>query len=181
MPIHVKVTTLRTWLTPLTIVETTNGVRHVDFDDGKAQFFREASGLYTRIPGLPDSTPEFEAYFRGDLQEFTSPADLSGTPFQIACWQAMRCIPYGTVATYAQQAHIVGTHGYQAVGQANRRNPVPILIPCHRIVSSAGPGGYFVDRVWMKRALLTFEGYHWPEEWGHDLPEFLSIPGHATH
>ena len=56
-----KVVTLHTWLTPLTIVETVNGVRHVDFDDGKAQFMREAAGGLIRVPGLPDSTPEFEA------------------------------------------------------------------------------------------------------------------------
>ena len=174
-----KVVTLHTWLTPLTIVETANGVRHVDFDDGKAQFMREARGELIRIPGLPDSTPEFEAYFRGDLRTFLTPPDLSGTPFQRACWEAMRGIPYGQTITYAQQGHIAGTRGYQAVGQANRRNPVPILIPCHRVVSLHGPGGYFGDRIYMKRALLTFEGFDWPEEWGHDLPDFLEIPGRA--
>ena len=174
-----KVTTLQTWLTPLTIVETANGVRYVDFDDGKQQFMREARGELTRIPGLPDSTPEFEAYFHGKLRTFSTPADLVGTPFQVACWKAMQNIPYGQTITYAQQGHIAGTRGYQAVGQANRRNPVPILIPCHRVVSLHGPGGYFGDRLWMKRTLLEFEGALWPTEWGHDLPDFLRIPSHA--
>lgn len=171
-----KVITLNTWLTPLTIVETTSGVRHVDFDDGKQQFLREARGELVRIPGIPDSLPEFEAYFRGNLQTFTTPPDLSGTPFQVSCWEAMRTIPYGHTITYAQQGHIAGTRGYQAVGQANRRNPVPILIPCHRVVSLHGPGGYFGERIYLKRALLEFEGWTWPEEWGHEVPDFIQIP-----
>ena len=172
-----KVTTIDTWLTPLTIVQTAKGVRHVDFDDGAKQFLREACGELRRIPGTPESTAEFEAYFRGELKTFLTPPDLTGTPFQVRCWEAMREIPYGCTITYAQQGHIAGTRGYQAVGQANRRNPVPILIPCHRVVAAANPGGYFGDRIWMKRALLEFEGWPWPAEWGHEVPDFIRYPG----
>lgn len=171
-----KVTTLSTWLTPLTIVQTASGVRYVDFDDGARQFMREARGELIRIPGLPDSADEFDAYFKGKLRKFSSPVDPVGTPFQVRCWQAMREIPYGTVITYAQQGHIAGTRGYQAVGQANRRNPLPIILPCHRVVALGGPGGYFGSGIAMKRALLEFEGFAWPQEWGHELPEFLQIP-----
>ena len=156
-----KVTTLDTWLGPLTIVQTAKGVRHAELDDGARQFAREAAGQLTRIPGVPESAAEFEAYFAGTLQQFTSPVDLNGTPFQVRCWEAVRRIPYGEMITYAQEA----------VGQANRRNPVAILIPCHRVVGLNGPGGYFGGALWMKRALLEFEGAHWPEEWGHEVPE----------
>ena len=166
-----KVTTLDTWLGPLTIVQTAKGVRHAELDDGARQFAREASGQLIRIPGLPESAAEFEAYFSGKLREFASPVDLVGTPFQVRCWEAVRRVPYGCTITYAQEGLSIGTRGFQAVGQANRRNPVAILVPCHRVVGLNGPGGYFGGALWMKRALLEFEGAHWPEEWGHEVPE----------
>lgn len=166
-----KVTTMDTWLGPLTIVQTAKGVRFVDLDDGARQFAREAEGQFVRIPGLPESTAEFEAYFSGTLREFTSPVDLVGTPFQLRCWEALRLIPYGQTITYAQEGQRIGTRGFRAVGQANRRNPVAILIPCHRVIGLNGPGGYFGAKLWMKRALLEFEGVCWPEAWGHEVPE----------
>ena len=94
-----KVTTLDTWLGPLTIVQTAKGVRHAELDDGARQFAREAVGQLTRIPGVPESAAEFEAYFAGTLQQFTSPVDLVGTPFQVRCWEAVRRIPYGEMIT----------------------------------------------------------------------------------
>ena len=174
-----KVVTLNTWLCPITIVQTAKGVRHVDLDDGARQFAREVRGELVRVPGIPESAGEFEAYFAGTLREFTSPVDLNGTPFQVRCWEAVRTVPYGQFITYAQEGHMVGTRGYQAVGQANRRNPVAFLIPCHRVVGLNGPGGYFQGNIWMKRALLEFEGCAWPKEWGHEVPDFIQKESRA--
>ena len=136
-----KVTTMDTWLGPLTIVQTAKGVRFVDLDDGARQFAREAEGQFVRIPGLPESTAEFEAYFSGTLREFTSPVDLVGTPFQLRCWEALRLIPYGQTITYAQEGQRIGTRGFRAVGQpAQSRGDSDSLSPCDR---SERPGRLF--------------------------------------
>lgn len=167
-----KVTTLSTFLGPLTIVETARGVRYVDWDDGARQFLRQVRGELVCVPGEPDSAREFIDYFSGRLRQFSAPADLVGTPFQKRCWQAMReHTTYGQVITYGDEARLVGTTGYQAVGQANRRNPVAILIPCHRVVAQDGPGGYFGSRLDIKRALLALEGWPWPEAWDATAPK----------
>lgn len=90
--------------------------------------------------------------------------DLHGTPFQLRVWEALRRIPYGTVTTYGAIAAEIGQKGAsQAVGNAVGRNPVPVVIPCHRVIRSDGSiGGYSIgDRHWnsdIKRRLLDWEG-----------------------
>ena len=126
--IECKVATLSTFLGPVTVMETARGVRHVDLlDDGARQFAREAAGRFLRLPGEPECAQEFRDYFAGRLRAFTCPMDLVGTDFQRRCWLAVeRSVPFGETITYAQEARLAGTTGYQAVGQANRRNPLAI-------------------------------------------------------
>ena len=162
-----KVLTMDTWLSPITVVETARGVRHVDLDDGARQFAREVRGELTRVPGTPECVSEITDYFDGKLRAFSCPLELVGTEFQKKCWLAVLAgAPYGTTITYAQEARMVGTVGYQAVGQANRRNPLAILIPCHRVLALNGPGGYFNGHLELKRALLEFEGCKLTGSWG---------------
>ncbi|CAN5754777.1 methylated-DNA--[protein]-cysteine S-methyltransferase [soil metagenome] len=108
---------------------------------------------------------ELEAYFSPAGGEFTVPVNARGTAFQREVWDALRRIPCGATCSYAQLAADVGRPGApRAVGQANARNPIPILIPCHRVVASDGSlGGYMGD--WgmgeglaIKRWLLGHEG-----------------------
>lgn len=178
--IECKTVTLNTQFGPFTIVETAKGVRYAEWDDGKRLFLRQVRGELACIPGLPESTAEFEDYFSGKLRVFHAPIDPIGTPFQLRCWEAIRSVPYGQTITYAQEGHRAGTRGYQAVGQANRRNPIAILIPCHRVVSANGPGGYF-GALEIKRALLEFEGFAWPEQWCRDPIDFPQNEGHTMH
>ena len=117
------------------------------------------------MPGEAEAADELRRYFAGELHVFSVPLDLCGTPFQLRCWEAMRGIPYGQTITYAQEGLMAGTRGFQAVGQANRKNPVPILVPCHRVVSLSGPGGYFGGRLDRKKQLLEFEGCALPADW----------------
>ena len=87
--------------------------------------------------GLTDETfRELEQYFAGELRRFTVPiAFASGTPFQQAVWRALLQIPYGETRTYAQIAEAVGhPKAVRAVGSANNRNPIPFIVPCHRVV-----------------------------------------------
>lgn len=104
---------------------------------------------------------ELEKYFRNPAFVFSLPVELTGTPFQQRVWAALQAIPAGKVRTYGQLAAQLGS-GPRAVGNACRRNPVSIIVPCHRVVSATGMGGYSGmtgDRaIWRKHCLLTHEG-----------------------
>jgi methylated-DNA-[protein]-cysteine S-methyltransferase len=100
---------------------------------------------------------ELREYFAGGRRRFTVPLDLDGTEFQLAAWNDLRRIPFGTTITYGEQAHRVGRpRAVRAIGGANGANPVPIIVPCHRVVASNGEGGYSLG-ITMKRALLAHE------------------------
>lgn len=110
-------------------------------------------------PLLIEAKKQLDAYFDGDLESFDLPLDPSGTVHQQKVWDAMQTIPYGETETYGDIAQQL-TSSAQAVGGACGRNPIPILIPCHRVVSRAGKlGGYSGDGgLYTKRALLVLEG-----------------------
>ncbi len=102
---------------------------------------------------------ELRKYFRGALTEFTSPLDVRGTVFQNQVWQAMTDIPYGTTGTYAQIAGTIGAgKGFRAVGTACGANPLPIVIPCHRVLGSHGSFGGYAGGLPVKEWLLKREG-----------------------
>jgi methylated-DNA-[protein]-cysteine S-methyltransferase len=105
-------------------------------------------------------TRRFQAYFYGQRVDFPDELDLSGaTPFQCSVWQAARLIPYGQTRSYAWLAGRVGNPGApRAVGQALARNPLPIIIPCHRVLASNGRLGGFGGGIGMKQFLLQLEG-----------------------
>lgn len=101
---------------------------------------------------------ELTDYFAGRGQGFSVSLAPEGTPFQQLVWQALQTIPYGTTLTYGELAQRVGQPGAsRAVGGANGRNPIAVIIPCHRVVASQGLGGY-TGGVDLKRWLLEHEG-----------------------
>ncbi|MGR6973707.1 methylated-DNA--[protein]-cysteine S-methyltransferase [Streptomyces cynarae] len=105
-----------------------------------------------------EAEEQLEAYFAGELKEFTLELRLNGTPFQRGVWEQLRRIPYGETRSYGQLADALGKPGAsRAVGLANGRNPIGIIVPCHRVIgASGGLTGYGggLDR---KRRLLEFE------------------------
>lgn len=110
-------------------------------------------------PLLIEAKCQLDAYFDGDLTDFNLPLDPMGTKHQEKVWRAMQKIPYSQTTTYGKLAKDIGSAA-QAVGTACGRNPIPILIPCHRVLGSAGKlGGYSGDGgLYTKRALLVLEG-----------------------
>jgi methylated-DNA-[protein]-cysteine S-methyltransferase len=109
-------------------------------------------------PVLKDTVTQLEEYFAGERTEFDVPMDLDGTAFQREVWAELSRIPYGETISYGELARRVGRpKGPRAVGQANGRNPIAIIVPCHRVVASNGLGGYG-GGLPMKRALLAVEG-----------------------
>ncbi|MGB3554153.1 MAG: methylated-DNA--[protein]-cysteine S-methyltransferase [Jannaschia sp.] len=110
-------------------------------------------------PALAPVADQIAAYFDGRLSRFDLALAPEGTPFQHRVWAALRDIPHGETRSYADIACAIGTPGgAQAVGQANNRNPIPIIIPCHRVVAANGGIGGFGGGLDAKRALLSLEG-----------------------
>lgn len=99
-------------------------------------------------------------YFNGERMDFSIPVSLQGSPFQMEVWNALRNIPYGTVKSYQEIAvEINRPLAVRAVGQANRRNSLPIIIPCHRVIGkNQALVGYAGDKIGMKEQLLKLEG-----------------------
>ncbi len=121
----------------------------------------EANGLQFQESStvLQPYIRELEEYFRGDRRQFSFALDLRGTEFQLACWRALLAIPYGETRTYADIARAVRRpQGFRAVGMANNRNPVAIVVPCHRVIASDGGLCGYGGGLDVKRKLLELEG-----------------------
>ncbi len=101
---------------------------------------------------------QLSEYFAGERREFDLPLDLEGTEFQKAAWLALADVPYGETTSYGTQAAAIGRPGaFRAVGAANGKNPVPIVLPCHRIVGADGSLTGFAGGLDVKARLLAFE------------------------
>lgn len=143
---------------PLRITMTGQGLCALRFVDGAP---RQAGPLLTGpLAG------ELEAYFAGELRQFSVPVDLSGvSDFTRRVLEATATIPYGETVSYGEIARMIGMPGAtQAVGNALGANPVPIVIPCHRVIRSDGSMGWFTGGPEIKRALLRLEGVEFPEQ-----------------
>ncbi len=120
------------------------------FDVGKLYPAEGGHELYIRQLG---------EYFQGQRRVFELPLDLRGTPFQKSVWQAVYEIPFGRTVSYGQIAEIVGRpKGGRAVGAANHDNPIPIVVPCHRVIGADGSLTGFGGGLSLKRKLLALEG-----------------------
>ncbi|KLU10810.1 MULTISPECIES: methylated-DNA--[protein]-cysteine S-methyltransferase [Kocuria] len=108
---------------------------------------------------LPHVREQLDDYFAGRLQEFDADVVLHGTPFQVRVWNALAQVPYGTTGTYGQLARTIGApRAAQAVGAANGRNPVSLLVPCHRIIGANGRLTGYAGGMARKEYLLRLEG-----------------------
>jgi len=107
---------------------------------------------------LEETAAQLEEYFARARTSFDLPLDLRGTPFQVAAWEALAAIPYGETRAYAEQAARIGRpNAVRAIGAANGRNPISIVLPCHRVVGSDGSLTGFAGGLEVKAALLAFE------------------------
>jgi O-6-methylguanine DNA methyltransferase len=102
---------------------------------------------------------QLNAYFKGDLRKFQLPLDLRGTPFQLKVWHQLENINFGQTRSYSQIAHLIGSpKAIRAVGAANGANPIPIIIPCHRVIGSSGKLVGYAGGLDLKYSLLILEG-----------------------
>lgn len=111
-------------------------------------------------PCVAEATRQIAEYFMGARRTFDLPMAMDGTPFQRQVWGQVISIPYGQTATYQEIAHAIGKPGAaRAVGAANGKNPISIIVPCHRVVGSDGTLTGYGGGIWRKEWLLKHEGY----------------------
>ena len=164
-------TTLQSAVGPLFLAASAHGLVALEFDARVAgqqtirpnpRDLREEQRDFVfeeSAPALGTYILELEEYFSGKRREFAFPLDLRGTDFQRACWHALLEIPYGETRTYADIARAVGKPtAFRAVGMANNRNPVAIVVPCHRVIASDGTLCGYGGGLDVKRKLLELEG-----------------------
>jgi methylated-DNA-[protein]-cysteine S-methyltransferase len=132
-------------------------LRHLELPSSKRPLaidptWRRSSGAY------PEVAEQLDRYFAGSLREFSLALDLVGTPFQRRVWELLASIPFGATWTYGELARRVGNPtASRAVGAANGRNPIPIILPCHRVIGSDGSLVGFGGGLDAKRRLLELE------------------------
>ena len=138
---------------PLGLVASETALQGVLFDGGRIR--PEGSS-----PVLDEAARQLEAYFAGELVAFDLPLELSGSEFQRSCWLALASIPYGQTVSYGEQARRLGlgNDAARAVGAANGQNPLPIVLPCHRVIGANGSLTGFGGGLDVKRFLLEHEG-----------------------
>ncbi len=117
-----------------------------------------AHGTERSAPILELAAGQLREYFAGERQEFTLPLEPKGTDFQMSVWKALTQVPYGQTRSYARIAAEIGNpKAARAVGMANNKNPIAIIIPCHRIVGSNGALTGYAGGLEIKRRLLALE------------------------
>ncbi|HEX3585618.1 MAG TPA: methylated-DNA--[protein]-cysteine S-methyltransferase [Candidatus Angelobacter sp.] len=144
---------------PLLLAATENGLRCVHFHKGNLPAPGKDEVWIESRDYLRPYEMQLEAYFHGDLREFTCKLDLIGTQFQKDCWHALLRIPYGQTCSYADIARAIGRpNAFRAVGQANHDNPLAIIVPCHRVLGANGTLTGYGGGLNTKEKLLRLEG-----------------------
>jgi methylated-DNA-[protein]-cysteine S-methyltransferase len=141
----------------LTLVGDEAGLRYIHFQQQKTP--RAIPDDWERNPAFfAPVKAQLRAYFEGELKQFDLPLAPVGTTFQLRVWHALRAIPYGEVASYKSIAEAVGNpRAVRAIGAANGKNPIPIVIPCHRVIGSDGSLTGFGGGLETKKLLLDLE------------------------
>ena len=138
----------------IALLGTHNGLCRVEFDPVRAQLSAACPALY-----MKSAAEQIQKYLQGRQTGLDIPLDLRGTPFQLKVWHVLREIAYGHTVSYKEVALRVGNpRACRAVGGANNKNPVPIIVPCHRVVGHDGRLVGYGSGLWRKKMLLQLEG-----------------------
>jgi len=141
----------------LTLVGDEEGLRHIVFPKEKKAFIIRDD--WQKKPGFFEPVKaQLRAYFKGELKQFDLALAPVGTSFQLKVWQALRTIPYGELVSYKTLAEAIGNpKAVRAVGGANGKNPIPIIVPCHRCIGSDGSLIGFGGGLDTKKRLIDLE------------------------
>lgn len=136
-------------------------VREIAFEKGEA--LKRYAGFQIvekKNPVMKNLMTQLEEYFAGDRKDFDLPLHIEGTTFQKKAWKYLASIPYGRIVSYSEQAKKIGhAKAVRAVGSANGRNHLPIILPCHRVMRASGDLGGYAGGLDMKKLLLRIEGH----------------------
>src|SRR6202047_5096729 len=142
----------------LFLAASTKGLVRLEFEARMQKVNPDTFKLRESKSALTPYVHELNDYFAGERREFSLPLDLRGTEFRLACWRALLKIPYGETRSYRDIAQAIGhPHAYRAVGMSNNRNPVAIVVPCHRVIASSGSLCGYGGGLDVKRKLLELE------------------------
>ena len=121
---------------------------------------RVGSMVEKNNPILEQTKEQLDEYFKGERKSFDLPLHFEGTPFEVSAWKALLKIPYGETRSYSQQAQTIGNpKAVRAIGRANGRNFISIIVPCHRVIGKSGKLTGFASGIGDKEELLRFEGF----------------------
>jgi methylated-DNA-[protein]-cysteine S-methyltransferase len=142
---------------PLLLVGDDTGLRNIFFENGRDRG-RVEPAWEEDVKSFRDTTSQLRSYFAGELQEFDLALSPQGTPFQLNVWKRLCEIPYGETMSYGELAGRIGNpKASRAVGLANGSNPIPIVIPCHRVIGSNGKLTGYGGGLPIKEKLLALE------------------------
>ncbi len=137
---------------PFEVVGNQKGILMITFNKDPLMTDRSLPGCMTAC------MRQLDEYFKGRRKKFSVPLVLIGTDFQKAVWRQLKKIPFGQTASYGDVARAIGRpRAFRAVGNANNKNPIPLIIPCHRVIGSDGKLVGFGGGIWRKRWLLDHE------------------------
>lgn len=140
----------------LLIESSQDAISRVDFVDSQQLFECKKSSSYPRV--LQECLEQIEEYFNGSRKTFTVPLLPIGTAFQLGVWKQLEKIPYGKTKSYKDIAIAIGNEkAVRAIGTTNGRNPIGIIVPCHRVIGSNGKLVGYASGVWRKEWLLNHE------------------------
>jgi O-6-methylguanine DNA methyltransferase len=143
---------------PLYLAASATGLVRLEFEDRMQTVNPDSIRLQESRSRLAPYLQQLDEYFAGKRREFSIPLDLRGTEFQLSCWHALLEIPYGETRSYRDIAETIGhAQAYRAVGMSNNRNPVAIIVPCHRVIASSGSLCGYGGGLDIKRQLLDLE------------------------
>lgn len=138
----------------LNIYETNRKIFRIEYNEEKI----DKEYKFEMTPTIENAIRQIEEYLNGDRKIFTVPIELHGTEFQVKVWNELLKIPYGETKTYKEIAmNIENEKAYRAVGRANNKNPIPIIVPCHRVVGSDQSLVGYKGGLEIKKALLDIE------------------------
>lgn len=151
-------TTIESPIGPLFLAGEERGLRYVSFAASRRAQKPRRDWVADRKPFI-ETIRQLRQYFAGKLKEFDLPLLLEGTEFQVLVWKNLRKIPYGETLSYGELARRIGkADAVRAVGAANGANPIPIIVPCHRVIGSNGDLIGFGGGLPIKKKLLALEG-----------------------
>jgi methylated-DNA-[protein]-cysteine S-methyltransferase len=150
-------TTIESPIGPLLLAGDDHGLRHIHFLNGRRPPKPDPAWIADPAP-LQKTIRQLRAYFAGELETFDLPLAPQGTAFQLNVWQKLCDIPYGETISYGELARRIGNpKASRAVGLANGSNPIPIVIPCHRVIGSNGKLTGYGGGLEIKEKLLSLE------------------------